>query len=342
MRNSLYFVLLAVCFTFFGSAEAKNCQEVRMGLDIGSGSTKMMVAKVDFCQKKILEVLAQDSRQVSYNEDLEKSADGNLSPAIVEKGLGAIKELTDKAKTFKPKRNYGVATSVFRKSKNGKDVIQGFAKKLKLRLEVINQEEEARLGYLSAQSFVDEKMLGGRELMVWDIGGGSMQMYTEEAKGGSQKYLGDLASVTFKNMVIEVLEGKTIETTSSPNPIADKREAAIALARSYARIHVPATMRAGAAQMLVVGVGGVHGYSIKNQITGQLKDKPKDEAKYTLIELDEVGKIQAKKSDSELSGDYRATDVSNLFLVQGFMEALGIKEVMVFNTTLLQGVVLKN
>lgn len=304
-----------------------------MGLDIGSGSTKMMVAKVDFCKKKIMEVLYNESRPVSYNEDLEKNADGNLSPAIVEKGLLALTEMTAKAKPFKPKKSYGVATSVFRKSKNGSDVIKGFAKKLKIHLEVIDQEKEALLGYLSVMSLMDEKEIGPKNMVVWDIGGGSMQMFSQDEGKKAQKYLGDLASVTFKNMVIEVLENKKLESTTTPNPIGDKREQAIALARSYARIHVPADLKAEIHERVVVGVGGVHGHSIR----GQLQTK---EMKYTLEELDKASKVQAQKSDSELTGDYRSTDVTNLLLVQGFMEGLGIKEVKIVNATLLQGVLL--
>ena len=293
-----------------------------------------MVAKVDFCKKKILEVLLQESRPVSYNEDLEKSIDGNLSPVIIEKGLSALNEMTTKAKALRPKRSYGVATSVFRKSKNGTDVIKGFAKKLKLRLEVIDQEEEAMLGYLSVMSLMDDKTIGTKGMVVWDIGGGSMQMFSQDEGKKAQKYLGDLASVTFKNMVIEVLENKTLESAVTPNPIGDKRDQAIALARSYARIHVPQGLKADIYERVVVGVGGVHSHSIRGQIGTK-------EMKYTLEELDKASKIQAKKGDDELTGDYRSTDVTNLLLVQGFMEALGIKEVQVVNATLLQGVLLK-
>ncbi len=337
MEHFLKHLYLMAIFLFLISSEvlAKNCQEVRLGFDIGSGSTKMMVAKVDHCHKKILEVLLNESRAVSYNEDLEKSTDGNLSQGIIDKGLMALTEMEAKARPFKPKKSYGVATSVFRKSKNGKDVVKGFAKKLKLRLEVIDQDEEAMLGYLSVMALMDEKSIGPKNMVVWDIGGGSMQMLNQDEGKKAQKYLGDLASVTFKNMVIEVLENKNLETTSSPNPIGDKREQAITLARSYARIHVPADLKADIHERVVVGVGGVHVHSVRGQIGTK-------EMKYTLEELDKTAKAQAKKGDDELTGDYRSTDVTNLLLVQGFMEALGIKEVKIVNASLLQGALLKN
>lgn len=330
------FLYLCLFFTFVttSNAFAKNCQEVRMGLDIGSGSTKMMVAKVDFCASKILEVLHQESQPVQYNEDLEKSADGNLSHAITDKGYATLHAMITKGRTFKPKKISGVATSVFRKSKNGVDVIKGFARKLKTRLEVISQEDEAMLGYLSVLSLMDEKIREDKTIVVWDIGGGSMQMFSMDKNKKPHMYLGDLASVTFKNMVIEVLQSKTLESTISPNPIGDKRDQVIALARSYSRLHVPADIKYDIKDRIVVGVGGVHGHSIKNQL--QLK-----EMNYTIEELDQASKIQSQKSDKDLVGDYRSTDVTNMLLVQGFMEGLGIKEVKIVNASLLQGVLVR-
>jgi exopolyphosphatase/guanosine-5'-triphosphate,3'-diphosphate pyrophosphatase len=330
------FRLLPLLFVLIASAPAmaKHCQEVRMGLDIGSGSTKIMVAKVDFCKSKILEVLYKDFRSVPYNEDLEKSTDGKLSPAIVEKGLSTLKEMVTKANTFKPKRNYGVATSVFRKAANGVDVIKTMARKLNLRLEVISQETEARLAYYSVQGLLDEKTIDPKKVVIWDIGGGSMQIYTMTDSKKPVMYLGDLASVTFKNMIIEVLQSRPLDDAASPNPIGDKREQVIALARSYARLHVPMELKQLLKDRVMIGVGGVHGFSIKNQL--QLK-----EPVYTLEDLDKAGRVQVAKSDKDLTGDYRTTDVSNLLLVQGFMEGLELKEVKILSANLVQGALLK-
>lgn len=329
------YLCLILVFTFFTTSDvfAKSCEEIRMGFDIGSGSTKMMVAKIDYCKNKILEVLHQDSRPVAFNEDLEKSTDGNLSPGIIDKGAQTIEEMFKKGKSFKPKKTAGVATSVFRKSKNGVDIIKGYARKFKVHLEVISQEEEALIGYLSVMSLMDENSKD-KKIVVWDIGGGSMQMFSMDKNRKPHRYMGELASVTFKNMVIEVIQSKSIEEVSSPNPIGDNRKQVIALARSYSKLHVPADIKNDLKERVVVGVGGVHGHSIKNQL--QLKDSD-----YTLAELDAASKLQAQKSDKELAGDYRSTDVTNLLLVQGFMEGLGIKEVQILNASLLQGVMFK-
>ena len=333
LKNYLYLILFCSLFTSL-EVFAKNCQEVRMGLDIGSGSTKMMVAKIDFCKNKILEILHKDSQAVQFNEDLEKNATGYLSPAIISKGQDVLNAMIIKGKTFKPKKIYGVATSVFRKSQNGTDVIKRYARKFKVRLEVITQEEEALLGYLSVLSLMDEKTKENKSIVVWDIGGGSMQMFSMEKTNKPHMYLGDIASVTFKNMVIEVIQMKSLDSTTTPNPIGDKREQVIALARSYSRLHVPVDIKHDIKTHTIVGVGGVHGNSIKNQL--QLKEN-----QYTLDELDKAGKTQSLKSDNDLAGDYRSTDVTNILLIQGFMEGLGIKEVKIVNANLVQGVMFK-
>jgi exopolyphosphatase/guanosine-5'-triphosphate,3'-diphosphate pyrophosphatase len=328
LKNFIYLILLTSFFISF-EALAKNCQEVRMGFDIGSGTTKVLVAKVDFCESKIIEVLFTDSRPVSFNEDLEKSKDDTLSPAIIEQGLKTLAGMVRKGKIYKPKKTYGVATSVFRKAHNGANVIRGYSKKLNLKLEVISQHDEALLGFLSARSFTNEK-----NIVVWDIGGGSMQMWSQHERDKPKTYLGDLASVTFKNMVIEAIQLKDPNNIISPNPMVDKREQAVALARAYAKIHVPADLKIAIGESKIVGIGGVHSQSIKKQL--QLKGMI-----YTLDELDKAGKVQSEKSDKDLEGEYRTTDVTNLLLVQGFMEGLGIKEVTIVNASLLQGAILK-
>lgn len=334
MKQILFFLFSFLAF--LSNAQAKNCQENRLGFDIGSGSTKILVAQVDTCQKKILKVLLQDSRPVSYNEDFEKSKDGTISPVLEEKGLATLKELSDLARIHKPVKSSGIATSVFRKAKNGKDIIQRFSKKLKISLTVISQEKEAELGYASALSAVDQTDILGqkKKVIVWDIGGGSMQMIMKEDNQKFQMYLGQLASVSFKNMIIEIFQQRSIETTLSPNPIGLSRPNAVSLARAYARLHVPTAFVNKERNLIYVGVGGVHNQSIKNQL--QLK-----EMSYTLRDIDDMAVQQAQKSDKDLTGEYRSTDVSNLLLVQGFMEALGIREVLLANTSLLQGLLIE-
>ena len=109
-------LLITFVFIFVTPAFAKVCNENRMGLDIGSGSTKMMVAEVDICSKKIIKILVNESRSVGYNDDYEKSKDQSITKAMEDKGLAALEELIALGKVHKPKKTKGVATSVLLKS----------------------------------------------------------------------------------------------------------------------------------------------------------------------------------------------------------------------------------
>ncbi|MNJ04032.1 hypothetical protein D3C73_1646060 [compost metagenome] len=54
-----------------------------------------------------------------------------------------------------------------------------------------------------------------------------------------------------------------------------------------------------------------------------------------------MSKNQVWKGDSELTGEYRATDVSNLLLVEGFMQALNIPQVTIVKASLIQGILVQ-
>ncbi len=332
--------LMLITFSFLISftLEAKNCFENRMGVDIGSGSTKILVAQIDVCNKTIIKVLLQESKAAAYNDNFEKSADGSITPEMETKGFSVLKELIELSRIHKPKKTSGVATSVFRKANNGKQIIARFSKKLKISLKVISQDEEAQLGYDAAVATLGAEASGllgeKRQVVVWDIGGGSMQMITRDDKKNFLTYLGSLASNNFKNMIIEVFQQKPIETTPSPNPIGLSRTNVVALARAYARLHVPPQFVNKERDKVYVGVGGVHNQSIKTQL--QLKG-----SSYSVGDLDDLAIQQAQKSDKDLTGDYRATDVSNLLLVQGFMEAMSVREVNLVNASLLQGLLIQ-
>ena len=62
IRRSLRSTWLAFAFVSLMATEAFACEQVRAALDIGSGTTKMVVVRVDFCQGRIFEVLAPSRR----------------------------------------------------------------------------------------------------------------------------------------------------------------------------------------------------------------------------------------------------------------------------------------
>ena len=316
-------------------AQADECHQTRAGLDIGSGTTKIAVARVNVCQHRIEKMLYQDQRAVAYNDALAQASDNRLSPAIIRQGEMALQQLLKNAQRYHPQRITGVATAAFRRASNGPAVAEQLASQTGAQLAVISQQQEAKLGFLSAKAALNDPAIRDEQLLVWDIGGGSMQMTAWRQQQGqliADIYQGKLASVTLKNFILTVL--KNTPDVTSPNPIGSWRQSVLHFVGWYASNDVSPQIRQDVVSRQVIGIGGVHGFSIRNQL-------PVKPTRYSLATLSAVSKQQVWRGDSELTGDYRATDVSNLLLVEGYMRALKIDQVTIVNASLLQGVLLQ-
>src|SRR5476649_313005 len=342
MNKILHSVLsLSVVFSTLtllpAQALANRCIENRAGIDMGSGSTKIRVTAVNICQKTLGNVLYEDQRPVAYNADLAKSGNNQLSEDIQQQGLTALTDMVNKANRFKPQRITGVATAVFRSAANGQQVIDQFNQQAQIQLRIITQEQEAELGFISAKAALHDNHIKNEDLLVWDIGGGSMQMTAfrqQKGKTVTDIYQGRLASVTLKEFIISVLKNQELDKAASPNPIGSLRNTVLRYVNFYARTHVSPQIKQAAHTKRVIGIGGVHGYSIKDNV--HLRDNT-----YRLTDLEQASKNNVWKGDSELKGEYRATDVSNLLLVEGYMQALNIPQVTVVKASLIQGILLQ-
>ncbi|MGK3141027.1 Ppx/GppA phosphatase family protein [Pantoea sp. C2G6] len=336
MRAVTLWAVTLFCSLFFTTAaQADRCQQIRAGLDMGSGTTKIAVARVNVCQQRIEQLLYQDQRAVAWNEALAHAADNQLNSSITHAGAAALRELLTQAQRFHPQRISGVATAVFRHASNGQAVVEALQRQAGVPLTIISQQQEAKLGFLSAKAALNDPTLRDDQLLVWDIGGGSMQMTAWQQQAGepvAEIYQGKLASVTLKNFILRVLKNQP--DAASPNPIGSWRPSVLRFVQFYAANDVSPQLKQAVAGRRVIGIGGVHGFSIRNQLPG----KP---TRYTLAMLTHLSQQQVWKGDSELSGDYRATDVSNLLLVEGYMQALKIDEVTVVEASLIQGVLLQ-
>lgn len=322
-------ILILSLLIFSSSTFANDCEERRGALDFGSGTTKAFAAVVDTCAKKIISVLYEDRLPLALNEALEKSPKKEIPTTTVQEAFPKIKNFVMKMKELQVTRIQGVATSVFRVAKNGKATAQMISEEVGVPVQIISQEREAELGYWSALA---QKQVEPSELMVvWDIGGGSMQMYAR-TKDKVHIYQGDLASVTFKNKILQVLQFKNPAEVSSPNPLVRQKEAALQLAKNHAYLNVPKFFKDNAAQARWIGVGGVLSASVQRQAHPSGHD-------FTEDQLSEALERRAPLSDSQLEGDYKISDVSNLALVLGYMQALKIPKVETVQASLGQGLI---
>ncbi|MDA8791761.1 hypothetical protein N9N67_00875 [Bacteriovoracaceae bacterium] len=327
------FVLFILTFNLFAQLESKECQKVKAAFDIGSGTTKMKVAVVNDCYQSVEKVLFKAKEKVSYKEDLAKSPNQNFSPEILQAGKAALKKLVKMAKEeYKATVFKGVATSAFRDSKNSSEIIDYAKAKLGLSVEIIDQKLEAKLGFAGVLS---TGKYSPKDIVVWDIGGGSMQMTSYSGNNNYRMYLGQLASVPFKNYIIEKLHKDHIEYRITPNPMGWKiSQKAFKKARRTARRKIKRKLKRKIkkGKVTVVGIGGVHNYSLMGQMG------LKDQGSYTYKQLRNWSVRNTFRTDKEIGGKYASTDASNLILVLGFMDALKVKEVVVEDVNLADGV----
>lgn len=327
MLRNIFFIF-ALIFVEQG-VWAKDCEQRQGTLDFGSGTTKAVAAVVDVCQRRVVEVIYEHRLPLALSEALEKNLKQEIPEEVVTAALPQIQIIVTKMHSLKVQKITAVATSVFRVARNGNTIARQISQKIGIPIQVISQSREAELGYWSA---LWNKGGENPDTVVWDIGGGSMQMYMRR-QGKVHIYKGNLASVTFKNKVLEVLQFQNPKTVSSPNPIGRNREAAIQLAKNHAYLNVPKVFKAIAQRATWIGVGGVLSMSVQRQTKSGASD-------FTQEELSQALKERVYLRDAEIDSDYRVSDISNMALVLGYMQALGIKKVETVQASLGQGLLM--
>lgn len=333
MRNNILFSLLfGVFLSLLPACQTKpSCgTEVRAAFDVGSGSTKMKVAQLDLCTNTVVKIVLDDQVKIDYRESLEKSKDEQIPSGTVEAGITALNTLKDKATKLGAQNFTGVATAAFRQAKNGEQVIQDIRKATGIPLRIISQNVEALIGFQAASLKIKKDPA---HIISWDIGGGSQQIVViNEAKQPSV-YLGELASVSFKNRVLTEVKKKNLKKINSPNPLDQSQiEKAIRIAEKEAIKSVPADIKARLEQTqntTVVGIGGVLSKSVLKQF--------KNETQVTPALLRTALDQRAGYTDKKIGDAFAATEVTNLALVYGYMKALKIKSYRPMDVNLIDG-----
>ena len=315
MKNRRLFCVLWVIALLCISLSCQETHVIRRAIfDIGSGTTRMTIADVNAKTGEVT-LVHETAEPVSYKLDLESNKN-EFSEEIRNKGTLVLAKMKWAALQQGAQEFAAVATSAFRTAQNGSEFAQFITKVLGIRLSIISQEQEGILGFLAAAQKENKE-----KIVVWDIGGGSMQLTTMDGNGKFHVYGGKLASVSFASYIIQTIQKKDISKVKTPNPIApEEMEKAISHAKSSLG-EIPSIVREKLKdpKTVVLGIGGVHYYSIRNQIgMGNT---------YTVVRLKETLDQRLGKTDAEIGGEYANTEVSNLGLVLAFMQEMGLESV---------------
>jgi len=136
-------------------------------IDIGTNSVRLLIAqKTD---GKIM-VIHRDLKSTRIGEGLE--ATGKISVQAMSRTLDALATFMEAIRGFNVQQVKAVATSAMREASNAAEFLGVIRQKIQLDIDIISGEEEAELSYLGACSGLD--ML--EDSIVVDIGGGSTEI----------------------------------------------------------------------------------------------------------------------------------------------------------------------
>lgn len=293
--------------------------EVRAAMDIGSGATNIKVAKVNPETNQIISILFEKSVGVSYQKALEQSTDNKFNDEVMNQGIQAIKELKADADQYHVKKIVAVATAAFRQAVNAQEFADKITQETGVVVKIINQDEE---GILALKGALAVYPVNSENAVIWDIGGGSMQLTALTPQGTYIVSKGATASTQFKNAIIKEIEHQDINQVSTPNPISkEQMNQAIQLAqKSSESINPYIKEKIQDPQTQVLAVGNLFYKSIRGAVNNKMNANQED--------LQTAVDSKAGKSDAELGGGgFADVSVSNPLLVLGYMKGLSIHEI---------------
>ena len=195
-------------------------------MDIGTNSTRLLVAEVDGGAVTELERRTTVTR---LGEGLEAS--GRLSDAATGRVADALAEYRAVLDDLGAERVVAVATSAMRDAANGPEFRDEIERRFGLDARTISGDEEARLTFLGATSGRD----AGAATLVIDIGGGSTEFVVGHPGGDPEFHVSTrMGSVRH-----------TERHLRSDPPTEDELAALAADARAIVEADVPADVRAG-------------------------------------------------------------------------------------------------
>ena len=322
-------LLLTFILTTPGVAQNASIER-RAAFDIGSAAIKCTIADVDTVSGHIVTVVDTLTRKVDFSEDMARSYDRNFSEEIMGKGLAALKELKALALRHGVRAFSAVGGAVFREARNGRAYFSVIKDETGIPSRVVSKQQASMLTYHAVRQIPDIPI---NDLLVWDIGGGSMEMTARNADGSLVFYVDKMASVSFKNVVISVIQEKDINAVSSPNPMSEAEvHRALEYVQSYVQMNLPAQLagRIKSGSMNIVGIGGVHYYAVPELLGERKATYSRDEVKAALTQW-------TGAADEKFDSEYANTRLTNLILVLGYMNGLDIDSVTTLKVNQTEG-----
>lgn len=150
-----------------------NSGELYAALDLGTNNCRLLIARPSFsqhAQHKTLKVVDSYSRIVRLGEGVSET--GKLSDEAMRRTIKALATCKQKLNRYGIAKYRFVATEACRRAGNAETFLAKVRDELGLNIDIISNEEEARLAFLGCSSLL---MKDTRWALAFDIGGGSTE-----------------------------------------------------------------------------------------------------------------------------------------------------------------------
>jgi exopolyphosphatase/guanosine-5'-triphosphate,3'-diphosphate pyrophosphatase len=186
----------------------------RAAVDVGSGSIKLTIAKVDPQNSKIHRILYSEEHPIPFKRDIQVGGESLLSEKIQKVAFDTLSNLQKELAMHRPTEWKGIATAASRQAKNADDMFKKIHEDLGIDISIISQNEEGRLGFgtATAVSGVPQK-----QLIAVDSGSGSFQI-TTLINGNLEVIEGELGYIPSLEMLMDIREEK-LDLQTPPAPV---------------------------------------------------------------------------------------------------------------------------
>ncbi|MDD2853484.1 MAG: Ppx/GppA phosphatase family protein [Desulfuromonadaceae bacterium] len=174
-------------------------------IDIGTNSIRCIVVEVD--QQGKYTILDDEKATVRLGENI--AASGAISPAAFARAVDAMSRLHKLIDGLKVSDVEAVATSAVRSASNGTELVSVLTRELGHEIRVISGEEEAELVARSVRHNFD---MSGKQYMIIDIGGGSVEVMNAVANHVENCHSLELGAVRMTDRFIKSDPVRSSET----------------------------------------------------------------------------------------------------------------------------------
>ncbi len=184
--NFIFFTLLVFSLPLSAKyLQEKACYETRFAFDIGTGTMKSRAAKYNTCTNRVVEIYGKFEKFTHFEACMVNDKTGAITlteECVNRTNFDLEKFQKEYNMSCKDYKCYAIATAWARKVENGGDV-SSLLDKQGIKMKVLTQEEEGEAAFKSVSNSLEYNTTNVRDLVVWDIGGGSFQFSTLDDSG---------------------------------------------------------------------------------------------------------------------------------------------------------------